>query len=271
MQTWKERWHEIIFEADTPAGKLFDVVLLWAILLSIIAVSLESVSEIKADYGGILYAFEWFVTILFTIEYVLRLLTIKKPVSYAKSFFGIIDLISILPTYLSLIITGAQFLMVFRVLRLLRIFRVLKLVRYTSAGANLIIALKASREKIIVFLGAVLTLVIILGTMMYMIEGEQSGFRNIPLSIYWAIVTLTTVGYGDITPITVWGQFLASAIMIIGYGVIAVPTGIVSAEMTQMKIRRTNTQACPSCGKDGHADDAKFCRFCGHSLERNDL
>jgi len=253
----KARLHEIIFEADTPAGKAFDIVLLVLIVLSVIAVMLESVASVRQQYGLWLRTFEWMVTILFTIEYVLRLYCVGKPLQYARSFFGIVDLLSILPTYLSLVIPGAQSFMVIRALRLLRVFRVLKLAHFVGEASELTAALRASARKIIVFLGAVLTLVVIVGSLMYVIEGEAHGFTNIPVSIYWAIVTMTTVGYGDIAPQTPLGKILASAIMIMGYGIIAVPTGIVSVELAGVaKGKKISTQACPECGAGDHASDA---------------
>jgi len=258
--------HEIIFEADTPAGKAFDVSLMVLIILSVIAVMLESTSSIEVRYGGLLRTFEWVVTIIFTIEYMLRLYCVGKPARYARSFFGIVDLLAILPTYLSLIIPGAQSLLVIRALRLLRVFRVLKLAHYVGEASELRAALRASARKIIVFIGAVLTIVVIVGSLMYLIEGEKNGFTSIPVSIYWAIVTMTTVGYGDIAPHTPLGKILASAIMIMGYGIIAVPTGIVSVELAGVTRRKVSTQACPECGAGGHDADAVHCKYCGGKL-----
>ncbi len=265
---WRGRLHEIIYEADTPLGKLFDVVVLVLILLSVLAVLLESVGSINAQYHLPLRVVEWILTILFTIEYVLRLLTVKRPAAYARSFFGVVDLLAILPTYLSLFVGGAQSLLVIRALRLLRVFRVFKLVRYLDESRQLMVALRASARKILVFLFAVLTLVIIIGSAMYLIEGGQpnTDYTSIPRSIYWTIVTLTTVGYGDITPQTIAGQILASIVMIMGYGIIAVPTGIVSVEMARATNLPISTQACPSCSREGHAPDARFCKFCGEGL-----
>jgi len=262
----KTRIHEIIFEADTPAGKAFDVALLVMIILSVVAVMLESTSTLAARYGHALRTFEWIVTILFTIEYLLRLYCVRQPLRYARSFFGIVDLLAILPTYLSLVIPGAQSLLVIRALRLLRVFRVLKLAHFVGEASELTAALRASARKIIVFLGAVLTLVIIVGSLMYLIEGEANGFSSIPVSIYWAIVTMTTVGYGDIAPQTALGKILASAIMIMGYGIIAVPTGIVSVELAGVTRKRITTQACPECGAGGHDSDAIYCKFCGAKI-----
>ncbi len=257
---------EVIFEADTPAGKTFDVALMVMIILSVVAVMLESTTTIEAKYGDLLRSFEWVVTILFTIEYLLRLYCVGKPARYARSFFGIVDLMAILPTYLSVIIPGAQSLLVIRALRLLRVFRVLKLAHFVGEASELRAALRASARKIIVFLGAVLTIVVIVGSLMYLIEGEENGFTSIPVSIYWAIVTMTTVGYGDIAPQTTLGKILASAIMIMGYGIIAVPTGIVSVELAGVTRRRITTQACPECGAGGHDLDAVHCKYCGGKI-----
>ena len=265
MKSLKERLYEIIFEADTREGKIFDVVLLFVILLSIALVMLESVSSIRYSYSKILKVMEWVITIIFTIEYILRLLIVKKPLRYIFSFYGIIDFLAVIPTYLSILIAGSQSLVVIRILRLLRVFRILKLTRYTQAGRNLLRAMWASREKISVFVFFVLTIVVIFGTVMYLVEGESNGFNSIPQSIYWAIVTLTTVGYGDISPATPLGQLLASVIMIMGYAIIAVPTGIVTAEMLRPSTPQ-NTQVCPDCLFDKHDDDAIFCKKCGARL-----
>jgi voltage-gated potassium channel len=262
----RAKLHEIIFEADTPAGKAFDVALLVLILASVLAVVLESVAPIRQEYGAELRAFEWLITILFTLEYLLRLYCVGRPLAYARSFFGVVDLLAILPTYLSLAFAGAQSLLVIRALRLLRIFRVLKLVQFVGEASQLRAALRASARKIIVFLGAVMTVVLIAGTLIYLIEGEESGFTSIPQAMYWATVTMTTVGYGDISPQTVLGKVLASVIMILGYGIIAVPTGIVSVEMSAASKRPFSTQACPSCASEGHEAGAKFCKDCGARL-----
>ncbi len=274
-RNWKTRLHEIIYEADTPAGKLFDIVLLITILASIVLVMLESVKSIDSDYHDILNISEWIITILFSIEYIARIITVKKPLHYIASFYGIIDLLSTIPKYLSILFAGTHALVALRALRLLRIFRILKLGRYLGASNNLIAALKASRAKISVFLFAVVIVAIILGTIMYMVEGEENGFTNIPKSVYWCIVTLTTVGFGDIAPHTPLGQFLASLIMILGYGIIAVPTGIVSAEYTNQNKPKAdsqkdnihlNTQSCPNCSAENHKDKAGFCYNCGYKL-----
>jgi voltage-gated potassium channel len=262
----RDRWYEIIFEADTKEGRVFNVVLLTCILASIGIIILESVAAIRADYGDILRGLEWFFTIIFTIEYFARVWTVKKKKRYVFSFFGMIDLLSILPSYLALFLTGTQSLMVIRSLRLLRIFRIFKLSRYVGEGQNLARALKASQHKITVFLVFILTSVVIAGTIMYLVEGPEHGFTSIPVSIYWAVVTMTTVGYGDIAPETALGQAIASTIMIMGYGIIAVPTGIVSAEMVNLKKSEVTTQVCPHCFKEGHDADAVFCKFCGSVL-----
>jgi len=265
LSPWQLKLHEIIFEADTGAGKLFDILLLFAILLSVATVMLESVNSISAIYGEELRIIEWVFTLLFTLEYIARLVSVGKPLKYVFSFYGIIDFVSIIPTYLGVFITGTQSLAIIRSIRLLRVFRILKLAQFVSEANALIKALKASRAKIVVFLFALLSLTFILGTVMYLIETPESGFTSIPRSIYWAIVTLTTVGYGDIAPQTVLGQTLASFIMIIGYAIIAVPTGIVGAELIKTN-PKTNTQACPSCSLEKHDDNAKHCKFCGENL-----
>ena len=263
----RARLHEIIFEADTKAGRLFDLVLIWLILLSVATVILESVRQVREQYGDLLYALEWSFTLLFTIEYVLRLLSVRRPLRYATSFFGVVDLLAIIPTYLSIFVPGSQYLLVIRILRLLRVFRLLKLSEYVTEADTLRRALRASRRKISVFLSAVVLLVVIIGALMYVIEGESHGFTSIPVSIYWAVVTLTTVGYGDLSPRTPFGQMLASIVMIIGYGIIAVPTGIVSVELAQAaQQQKVTTQSCPECGAEGHDPDALCCKYCGANL-----
>src|SRR4028119_2026357 len=242
----RARLHEIIFEADTRAGRFFDFALIWLILLSVVTVILESVRHVREQYGELLYVLEWLFTILFTIEYVLRLLSVRRPLRYATSFFGVVDLLAIIPTYLSIFVPGSHYLLIIRVLRLLRIFRLLKLAEYITEAATLRRALRASQRKISVFLSVVVLLVIIIGAVMYVIEGEEHGFTSIPVSIYWAIVTLTTVGYGDLSPRTPFGQLLASIVMVIGYGIIAVPTGIVSVELAQAaRQQNVSTQSWP--------------------------
>ncbi len=264
---WRRRLFVVIFGTDTHAGRKFDVVLLWAIMLSILTVMLESVDYVRHEYGNWLRIAEWTFTVVFTIEYIARIISIRRPWYYITSFYGIIDFISVIPTYLSLFLVGGQYLLVIRGLRLLRIFRILKLTRYMGEASILTSALKSSRHKIAVFLWAVFTIVIIMGTIMYLVEDGENGFTSIPKSIYWAIVTLTTVGYGDITPQTAVGQVLASMIMILGYAIIAVPTGIVTAEMTQAKITNRLIQNCHKCGLDNHAQDAVYCKKCGTLIE----
>lgn len=263
---WRTRLHEVIFEAETPAGKAFDVVLIWCVLVSVAAVMLESVSRLRETYGGLLLFIEWFFTILFTIEYIFRLISVSRPLRYALSFFGLVDLLAIAPTYLSLLFPGTQYLLTIRVLRLLRVFRVLKLTEYVSEAAVITSALRASRRKISVFLLAVLSLVVIIGSLMYIVEGEEHGFTDIPTSVYWAIVTLTTVGYGDLSPQTALGKALASIVMILGYGIIAVPTGIVTVEISQAARKEVSTQVCPECSAEGHDYDAVHCKYCGTKI-----
>jgi len=264
---FRQRLHEIIFEADTPAGKAFDVALLCAIILSVLTVLLESVPLLRDRFGAELRMVEWFFTGLFTVEYVLRLAAVLKPFRYARSFFGLVDLLALLPTYLSLLLPGAQSLLVVRVLRLLRVFRVLKLASFLGQAEILLTALRASRQKIIVFLCGVVSTVVIMGAVMYLVEGEKNGFDSIPRGMYWAVVTMTTVGFGDLTPKTVVGQFIASLLMIAGYGILAVPTGIVSVELAAAARRGAiDTQACPGCGVGGHDHDAAHCKHCGTAL-----
>ncbi len=263
---WRYRVHEVIFEADTPAGKLFDVVLLALIVLSVVSVMLESVAGVRLRYGTALRAAEWIFTGLFTVEYFLRLVSVRHPWRYATSFYGLVDLLAILPSYLSLLLPGTQSLLVVRALRLLRMFRVLKLIRYLEEAKALRRALRASREKIAVFLLTVLTLALIMGAVMYLIEGEENGFTSIPRGVYWAIVTITTVGYGDISPHTVLGQGVAALAMILGYSLIIIPTGIFATEMVRISQREFSPEACPACGREGHQTDAVFCKYCGASL-----
>jgi voltage-gated potassium channel len=262
----RARVAEIVFGHDTLAGKAFDVVLIASILASVLVVMLETVSSLHRELGPALRAAEWFFTILFSIEYAVRLWCAPRPLRYARSFFGVVDLVAILPTYLSLILPGAQALLVVRSLRLLRIFRVLKLGQYTTEASSLGQALARSRQKITVFLAVVVTLVLVLGSLMYLVEGPENGFTSIPRSVYWAIVTLTTVGYGDITPHTVGGQLLASLVMILGYGIIAVPTGIVTVEMGRQPPSAQARRACFRCGLPSHDADARFCKRCGEKL-----
>lgn len=264
---FKEKMHELIFEADTPHGKTFDIALIIAILASVLVVMLESVESYDAKYHQIFDILEWILTAFFTIEYILRLYIVYRPMKYALSFFGLVDLLSILPSYLSFFIAGSESLMVIRILRLLRVFRIFKLAKFTREGQIIMIAMKKSYKKILVFLTFILLLVTIFGSIMYIIEVDHpdTGFDSIPRSIYWAIVTLTTVGYGDIAPHTPLGQFLAAIVMMLGYAVIAVPTGIVTAELTNTK-EQHNTQACRFCAVEGHDDEAEYCYMCGEEL-----
>ena len=267
QKSLRHRLYEIIFEADTKAGKTFDIVLLCCIVASVFIIIAESVQSFRVAFGKWFLILEWFFTAIFTAEYIARVWVVPKRRKYIFSFFGIIDLLSILPSYLALFFPGAQSLMVIRSIRLLRIFRIFKLSRYIGESQNLMRALRASKHKITVFLVTVVTSVIITGTMMFLVEGPEHGFTSIPRSIYWAIVTMTTVGYGDIAPQTAFGQALASCIMILGYGIIAVPTGIVSAEMIQLKTQdKLTTQVCPHCMREGHDHDAVFCKYCGGTL-----
>ena len=268
MRLNKDAVRTIIFEAHTPAGKVFDVGLIVCILFSVLAVMLDSVAAIHARYSDWLYAAEWFFTLLFTLEYALRLWCIQQTGLYARSFFGVIDLAGIVPTYLSLLFPGAQYLLVVRVLRVLRVFRVLRMVRYVGEARMLTQALRASRRKIVVFVSTVLALVVVVGSFMYLIEGEANGFTSIPRSIYWAVITMTTVGYGDITPQTPLGQAFASVVMIMGYGIIAVPTGIVTLELSEAARQSANTRTCPDCSAEGHTREATYCSRCGGHLYR---
>ena len=265
---WKARIYKIIYHSDTPAGKLFDVVLLVVIIASILLVMLESVNSIDLEYHDLLNTAEWIITILFTIEYILRIVTNSSPKKYILSFYGIIDLLSTIPKYLSLFLVGSHSLIALRALRLMRVFRILKLARFMGESNNFIKALKASKVKISVFVSFVIILCVILGTVMYMVEGAENGFTSIPRSVYWAIVTLTTVGYGDIAPHTPLGQLIASIIMILGYGIIAIPTGIVTTEMAKSSEKNIdiNTQSCTNCSAENHKDKAGFCYNCGSEL-----
>jgi voltage-gated potassium channel len=264
---WKKKWYHIIFESDTRDGRRFDVLLLFAIISSLIVIMIESVPSIQAKNQNIFVGLEWFFTILFSIEYIIRLQIVKRPLSYFLSFYGIIDLISVLPSYLAIVLGGAQYFMVIRSLRLLRVFRVLKMVRFIGEANVLGSALKASRHKIAVFLIAVVCINFIMGTAMYLIEGPEHGFTSIPVSIYWCIVTLTTVGYGDIIPETPFGQFLASVIMIMGYGVIAVPTGIVTSALHRNQDEeKKNLKSCPVCQTNGLNANSQYCQNCGEEL-----
>lgn len=267
----RKKLYEIVFNADTPAGRAFDIALMIVILLSILTVMLESVDSINRKYIDLFNTLEWVITAVFTFEYFLRIYLIRRPALYIFSFYGIIDFLSIVPAYLAVFISGAHGLVVIRALRLLRIFRILKLNRHVNESAVIVSALKASRAKILVFLYSVVMIVIIIGTLMYLIEGAANGFTSIPRSIYWAIVTLTTVGYGDIAPQTIYGQTLASFVMILGYAIIAVPTGIVTAEISQsVKGKKTadRKKICLQCEKSEHDPDAVFCKYCGTILKQ---
>jgi len=273
---WKNKVHEIIYEADTPMGKWFDIILIILIVISVVLVMLESVKWIDAEYHRVLLTLEWVVTIFFTVEYIARIICIKKPFKYIFSFYGLIDFFSTIPLYVSYLFGGSPVMLAIRSFRLLRVFRILKLVRFLGEASQLKRALLASRAKITVFLFAVLIVSVILGTLMYLIEGDEAGFTSIPTSIYWTIVTLTTVGYGDIAPITPQGQLIATMIMLLGYGIIAVPTGIVTVEFGKQgggkktlgdeQLVHVNTQACTTCAKEGHRDDATHCFNCGSKL-----
>lgn len=265
--TLRERLRIIIFGTSTPAGARFDQLLIVVILASVLAVMLDSVTDISERYGSTLYAIEWIFTIIFTVEYLIRIWISDRPTRYIFSFYGIIDLISILPTYLSLFFVGANYLLIIRILRVLRIFRVLKLVQYSKEAQTLLLAMRNSRRKILIFMLFVAVLAMIYGALMYLIEGAQYGFTSIPRSIYWAIVTITTVGYGDIAPHTPLGQTLASFVMLTGYSIIAVPTGIVTSELTSLAYRM-DTIECETCHLAMHEKDAKYCKHCGEELNK---
>lgn len=266
---WREKLHEVIYEADTPAGKWFDIILIIVIILSLILVMLDSVSSIHDANVEFFLMAEWIVTILFSIEYILRIVCTNKPIKYIFSFYGIVDLLSTMPLYLSLVLVGNSPLMTLRALRLLRVFRILKITKYIGAGNRLAVAIRSSLPKIFVFLYSVLIVSFIVGTLMYLVEGPEYGFTSIPRSIYWTIVTLTTVGFGDIHPVTPLGQFIATFVMILGYGIIAVPTGIVGAEYAISNTSKHNTQSCFNCGEDDHHDNAKVCHQCGYTLNND--
>lgn len=271
VKNWKSKLHEIIYEADTPVGKWFDIVLIFLILSSIILVILESVESFDQEFHQFLYISEWFITIVFSIEYIARFLSINKPFKYVFSFYGIIDLLSTIPLYLSFIFPGSQVLIVIRAIRLLRLFRILKMVKFIGEARKLKNALWDSRTKITVFIFAIMVLSVIIGTLMYLVEGEEAGFTSIPKGIYWTIVTMTTVGFGDMVPLTALGQTISVVVMVMGYGIIAVPTGIVSAEFSrQNKLIHTNTQACPNCNAHYHNDNAKYCYNCGYLLNEDE-
>jgi voltage-gated potassium channel len=270
-QNWRSQIHEIIYETNTPAGKAFDIALLFFILASLFIVALDSIPEIHARHGALFLALEWALTVIFTLEYILRLLVIRKPLRFMLSPLGIIDLMAILPSYLSVFVPGAQSLMVLRVLRLLRVFRIFKLSHFIDEAQFLTTALRGALRKISIFMFAVITITIILGSVMYLVEGAAAGFTSIPTSIYWAVVTITTVGYGDIAPLTALGKFISSLMMLIGYGIIAVPTGIISSEIVarqreQRKLKEQSGEVCPACGREGHDANATYCKWCGAAL-----
>jgi voltage-gated potassium channel len=262
----RDRLHEIIFESDTRAGRAFDVALIWAILLSVSVVLLESVASVRARYQAPLRVLEWFFTVLFTIEYVLRLASLRRPGGYARSFFGVVDLLSILPTYVSALAPGAQALVVIRIFRVIRLFRIFKLAAHLQQAKVIATALQMSRPKILVFLMVIFSIVVSMGAIVYLVEGEENGFTSIPKAMYWAVITLTTVGYGDLVPRTPLGQAIAALVMILGYAIIAVPTGIVTADIATASRGTVVGQACPSCGAEGHDTDAAHCKHCGTRL-----
>lgn len=266
-ETTKERLYRIIFGTDTPAGKLFDLVLIYAIIISVCALMLDSVVDAQGRFRGFLTGMEWFFTIAFSIEYLVRLYCSPNRLRYATSFFGIIDLLSVLPTYLSLFFPGANYLLIIRLLRVLRVFRVLKLIRYVSEANTLAVAMFEARRKIFIFFFVVVNMAVIFGSLMYIVEGPENGFTSIPRSIYWTIVTITTVGYGDITPHTPLGQIIASMVMLTGYSIIAVPTGIFTAELALQLQRERNLIVCPGCGKKGHEKEAVYCNKCGSKID----
>ena len=262
----RDRLHEIIFESDSRAGRAFDLTLLWLILLSVAAVMLESVASVRLRFGNELRIAEWAFTILFTAEYLLRILVLRRPAAYMVSFFGLVDLLSFLPTYLTAVVPGAQALIVIRAFRVIRLFRIFKLASHMRQARVLSTALRMARPKIVVFLLGMLAIVVTLGSVMYLVEGAEQGFTSIPRSVYWAVVTVTTVGYGDVVPRTAIGQVVASFAMILGYAIIAVPTGIVSSDLMQASRQVSSGQACPSCGIEGHDFDAVHCKRCGARL-----
>lgn len=267
VRSWQSRLHEVIYESHTRAGKIFDITLLAFIIISIVIVMLDSVEELNETYGRFFFIMEWFFTLAFTVEYILRLLCLRRPLRYVFSVLGIIDLLAIIPSYLSFIYIGAQSLLVLRALRLLRVFRIFRLVHFLSEMRFLYVAVTNSIRKISIFILFVLSAVVILGSVIYLVEGRTNGFTSIPQSVYWAIVTITTVGYGDIAPVTPLGKMIASFIMLLGYGIIAVPTGIVTTEMAlAAKSQKQANQACPSCGREGHDHDARFCKYCSAKL-----
>jgi voltage-gated potassium channel len=262
------RVYRVVFEHQTPEGRAFDLALIIAILASVAVVMLESVAGVRSRYGDVLRLLEWVFTVMFTVEYAVRLWCVTRALRYARSFFGLVDLLAVLPTWLSLVIPGSQALATVRVLRVVRVFRILKLAQYVGEARVLATALRAARYKIVVFLITVLSIVVVVGSLMYLIEGPEHGFTSIPLGVYWAVVTLTTVGFGDVTPTTAMGQTLATVVMVLGYAIIAVPTGIVTAEIAFAGQGQRRPTACPACGRGGHDRDARHCKWCGTALDR---
>ncbi len=263
---WKQKIYDIIFKSDTFYGKLFDEALLVVILAGVVVVMLESIGSIRTEYHVLLKQLEWSITILFLIEYILRIISSPKPLRYIFSFFGIIDLLAIIPSFIAVWVPGAQSLLIVRALRILRVYRILKLTRYIREGQVLLLALRRSFRRIFIFMIFILILVTLLGSIMYVVEGSENGFHSIPLGIYWAVITFTTVGYGDIVPITDLGKFIATFIMLLGYSIIAIPTGIVTAEMSRSIRENPSDKVCKSCGEREHSSDSKYCRSCGNPL-----
>lgn len=263
---WRNRSFVVVFGYDTLAGRVFDVSLILAILASVLIALADSIAPVHARYGRVFYAVEWGFTLMFTAEYVFRLMIVRNPLRYARSFYGVIDLLALLPTYLSLFLPGAQYLAVLRVLRILRIFEVLHLRRYARATSVLLDSLQNSWRKILVFLLAMIAIVTVFGAVIFLIEGPENGFTSIPLSMYWALVSVSTVGFGDLTPVTPLGRLVASVLILIGYGIIAVPTGIYTAELATSLRSRRDSRTCEACGLAGHETDAGHCRRCGHTL-----
>ncbi|MCA1805290.1 MAG: ion transporter [Xanthomonadaceae bacterium] len=263
---WRQSCFSVIFGYDTAEGRIFDVVLILAILISVVVALVDSIPAINARYGSSFYVIEWGFTLAFTIEYAVRLMVVREPTRYARSFYGVIDLMALLPTYLSLLLPGAQYMAVLRVLRILRIFEVLHLRRYTRASSVLLDSLQNSWRKILVFLLAMLSIITIFGALIFLVEGPEHGFTSIPISMYWALVSVSTVGYGEIVPATPIGRLVASVLILIGYGIIAVPTGIYTAELATSLRHRRDGRSCENCGLTGHDAEAAHCSRCGHAL-----
>ena len=263
---WRRTLHGVVFGYHTRPGLIFDLWLIAAILVSVGVAMADSVAPIHERHGDLLYGLEWFFTLLFTAEYLVRLAIVARPLRYARSLYGIIDLLAVLPTYLSLLLAGSQYLLVIRLLRILRVFRLLKLTRYVSESGLMVEALLRSRRKVLVFVTFMLTLVTVFGALMYLIEGPENGFTSIPISMYWAIVTVATVGFGDIAPVTALGRLVTSFLILIGYGIIAVPTGIYTAELMNSLRATVDDRVCGRCGLEGHLSDARYCRRCREAL-----